>query len=183
MEGKYAGRYKKGVYQNKKRLGIKVEARTGRKKINANWTQADWDKLLERFANGELLVEICKENTTPARASLYHRIKSNDEFRKAYEIARELHVDAHAEETQIIADNSEEDSPVKVARDNLRVNVRKWRAGKLEPKKYGDKVQQEISGDLTSMQPMINIITGGGVDGEETDTPKLGVTSKATDSV
>jgi hypothetical protein len=33
-----------------------------------------------------------------------------------------------------------------VARNRLRVDARKWVAAKLLPKKYGDKVQQEVSG-------------------------------------
>ena len=37
----------------------------------------------------------------------------------------------------------------------LMIDTRKWMVGKLEPKKYGDKVQQEHSGDI-----VIKTITG-----------------------
>ncbi|HEY5808152.1 MAG TPA: hypothetical protein VIT67_09310, partial [Povalibacter sp.] len=33
-----------------------------------------------------------------------------------------------------------------IARSRLRVDARKWYAGKLHPKKYGDKVQTELTG-------------------------------------
>jgi len=35
---------------------------------------------------------------------------------------------------------------VEIQRARLRIDARKWMAGKLAPKKYGDKVTQEISG-------------------------------------
>ena len=39
------------------------------------------------------------------------------------------------------------DDNVKVARDRVRVDIRKWAMSKIAPKKYGDKV--EHTGDLT----------------------------------
>lgn len=184
---------KKGTqYQRKRRAGMAVEKGTNCK-VKGGWKQKDWDELLKRFADGELLVDICAENTSPARASLYHKIRTDEEFRKAYELAREMHVDARAEKTQKIADDSSKDftidedgkkvfHSVPVSRDALRIKTAQWLLSKLEPKKYGDKVQQEISGDLTSMQPVINIISGG-VDGKEDSPLESGATPKAEDSV
>jgi hypothetical protein len=52
-----------------------------------------------------------------------------------------------ADEIVSIADGPDgEDSPVATARDRLRVDARKWVAAKLLPKKYGDRIQQEVSG-------------------------------------
>ena len=49
----------------------------------------------------------------------------------------------HDDSTREVADNEW------INRSRLRVDTRKWLMGKLAPKKYGDKVQQEISGDLS----------------------------------
>jgi hypothetical protein len=42
------------------------------------------------------------------------------------------------------------DEPVlfaeQVARNRLRVDARKWMAGKLRPKRYGDKIEHEVGG-------------------------------------
>ena len=186
---------KKGIYQKTKRLGMPVDSRRGNKKVNSNWTEADWDLLLQRFANGEMLTKICKENIMPCRQAFYDRLKRNDEYRKAYEIARELHVDAHAEKTQEIADNCKEDftvddqgkkvyHSVPVTRDALRIKTAQWRIGKLEPKKYGDRIQQDVTGSIANLTPVINFISGvevGEDEGKSRD--KLEVAPEANGSV
>lgn len=77
-----------------------------------------------------------------------------DAFRKQYARARELQADAIFDEILDIADNSSNDwmdrkteagGEERVAdhenmqRSRLRVDARKWMAGKLQPKKYGEK--------------------------------------------
>lgn len=62
-----------------------------------------------------------------------------------------------AEDTVNIADDGRSDTYIDadgvkrtdqdvIARSRLRVDARKWYASKLAPKKYGDKITQEISG-------------------------------------
>ena len=36
----------------------------------------------------------------------------------------------------------------------VKIDARKWMAGKLRPKVYGDKVQQEVSGSLSVTWPV-----------------------------
>jgi len=67
-------------------------------------------------------------------------------FANQYARAREAQTEALAEQIIPIADDATEED-AQVAR--LRVDVRKWIASKILPKKYGDKVQNEISGSLT----------------------------------
>lgn len=66
------------------------------------------------------------------------------EFAEKYARAREVMADTLAEEILDIADNE------KLTPDSrrIRVDVRKWYAGKVRPKKYGDKTTQEITGDI-----------------------------------
>jgi hypothetical protein len=51
-----------------------------------------------------------------------------------------------ADEIIGIADDADIDAGAGVAKARLQVDARKWVASKLLPKKYGDKLQQEVSG-------------------------------------
>jgi len=70
-------------------------------------------------------------------------------FREQYAMAREVQAETMADEIVTIADGSGlgvEERVALSARDRLRVDSRKWVASKLLPKKYGDKIQQEVTG-------------------------------------
>lgn len=79
-----------------------------------------------------------------------------------YARAREAQADKMAEDILSIADEvtveakyQGEDvtldiSSSAVARNKLRVDARRWLAGKMAPKKYGDKVVNEHTGELTT---------------------------------
>ena len=89
------------------------------------------------------------------------------EFREQYARAREAQADKMAEDILAIADEectmvradkhgSKDDDgegntevvfdATAVARNKLRVDARKWLASKMAPKKYGDKLQAELTG-------------------------------------
>lgn len=93
--------------------------------------------------------------------------ETKPEFREQYARAREAQADKMAEDILAIAD--EECTMVRadkhgtkdddgegntevvfdataVARNKLRVDARRWLASKMAPKKYGDKVQTELTG-------------------------------------
>jgi len=78
------------------------------------------------------------------------------DFADQYARAMELRLDIMAEDILDIADDSSEDELFTeegkrvfngefAARSRIRIDARKWLMGKLKPKKYGDKVQTEIS--------------------------------------
>jgi hypothetical protein len=79
--------------------------------------------------------------------------EAKQEFRLHYAHAREAQADLLAAEILAIADDSsgdiitDKDGNTRldrefVARARLRVDSRKWLAGKLAPKKYGVKIKQ-----------------------------------------
>lgn len=79
-------------------------------------------------------------------------------FREQYTRARETQADTLFDEILSIADDSKNDTYIDeegrtrtdqevIARSRLRVDARKWMAGKLRPKVYGDKV------DMTHANP------------------------------
>ena len=88
----------------------------------------------------------------------------NDENKlKQYAHAREAREDFIFEEILVIADETENDTAVislgddievtkvnneAIQRSKLRVDTRKWMLGKMNSKKYGEKIQQELSGEV-----------------------------------
>jgi hypothetical protein len=76
-------------------------------------------------------------------------------FREQYARARDFQADFLVDEMFEIADDRSHDDTAftginRVHRAKLQIEVRKWRAGKLAPKKYGDKL--EIDGKMQTEQ-------------------------------
>ena len=123
--------------------------------------------ICERLVEGESLRAICRDDEMPAISSVFKWLAANQAFSDHYARAKEEQAEALADEIVAISDEecttvradkhpatkADEDGNVEVvfdstavARNRLRIDARKWVAAKLKPKKYGDKVTQEISG-------------------------------------
>lgn len=107
-----------------------------------NYTPDIATSICAEIASGRKVSEICEADDMPGERTVYRWLGVHDEFRQQYARAMEQRTEAMAEETLEIADNLLGDP----ARDRLRVDTRKWLMSKMAPKKYGDKVQQEVSG-------------------------------------
>lgn len=121
--------------------------------------------ICERIANGESLRTICADEGMPGKSTVFRWLEDekNADMRDQYARAREAQADHFVDEILEIADNGTNDWMEKngdgsvgyafngehVQRSKLRIDARKWLAGKLRPKVYGDRVQQEHSGDVT----------------------------------
>lgn len=115
-------------------------------------------KILERLACGESLRSICRDDDMPNMSTIFLWIRKHEEFSNQYAKAKEEGATALFEEIFDIADDSGNDWMENNNPDNpgwrfnndhyqrarLRVDVRKWALSKLQPKKYGEKL------DLTS---------------------------------
>ena len=119
------------------------------------------DLICERIANGESLRKICAEESMPGKSTVFRWLTEHTDFGTKYAYAREEQADLYAESIVEISDEAEVQaiyqgeevrldlSSSAVARNRLRVDARKWYASKLAPKKFGDKVEQVLSGELT----------------------------------
>ena len=112
--------------------------------------------ICERIANGESLRSICTDDDMPAQSSVYKWLLEHDGFSEKYARAREQQADAIFDEILAIADDARNDWMERqgedgetvgwqlngdhVQRSRLRIDARKWMAGKLRPKKYGEKL-------------------------------------------
>lgn len=116
-----------------------------------------------RLAEGESLRSVCRDESMPCAATVFTWMRVHKEFLEQYEKAKEESADALVEDMLDIADNASNDwmeqhdednvgyrfNGEHVQRSRLRIDVRKWAASKLKPKKYGEKIQQEHSGSVT----------------------------------
>lgn len=120
----------------------------------SDFSQKTADTICDRLAEGESLRSICKREGMPAKGTVMRWLAQNKEFQDQYARAREAQADAIFDEILDIADdatndwmlrNSDEGDAYQVngehiQRSRVRIDARKWMAGKLRPKVYGDKL-------------------------------------------
>lgn len=105
------------------------------------------EKICELIASGMSLRTVCSQDGMPSAVTVCKWLSENEEFSKQYARAREEQAVSFADEIISIADSVEPDSAA-VAKAKLQIDSRKWLAAKMAPKKYGDKVEQQITGSL-----------------------------------
>ena len=105
------------------------------------------EKICELIASGMSLRTVCSQDGIPSAVTVCKWLSENEEFSKQYARAREEQAVSFADEIISIADSVEPDSAA-VAKAKLQIDSRKWLAAKMAPKKYGDKVEQQITGNL-----------------------------------
>src|SRR5690242_18516843 len=104
---------------------------------------------------------IAKNPHFPCQATVYKWINDHPQFSEMYANAKRAQAAIFAEEIVKIADNEASDhvvgddgklvmNSVKVARDRLRIDTRKWIACKLLPKVYGQTKPADV-GDTDTL--------------------------------
>lgn len=121
-----------------------TKAKTGRPSDYLPEVAAD---ICARLADGESLRKVCERPGMPNKATVFRWIAQHEEFRDQYAKAAETRADAIFEEMFDIADEATEESAA-VAKARLRIDTRKWALARMNPKKYGEKVTQDV--DLKS---------------------------------
>lgn len=137
----------------------------------SSFTPDTGDAICQRLVDGESLRSICCDEGMPAQSTVCRWLASGEgeeapadlaAFRKQYARARELQADTLFDEILDIADDGSNDwmerkredgstdevlNHEHVQRSKLRIDSRKWMAGKLAPKRYGDKLQHVGGGE------------------------------------
>ncbi|RKR65550.1 hypothetical protein C7387_2295 [Yokenella regensburgei] len=103
------------------------------------------DDICALLSSGESLVKVCKRPGMPDKSTVFRWMAEHEEFRDKYVKATEARADAIFEEMFDIADDVLPDS-AEVAKARLRVDTRKWALARMNPRKYGDKVTNELVG-------------------------------------
>ncbi len=126
----------------RKKARRKSELRQGRA---PTYTKALAKRICERLAAGESLLSICRDPKIPVTDMAVRKWETQDYhgFRSEYAEARDKGLDVLAEDTLGIADGDGD-----VQRDRLRVDTRKWYVSKLAPKRYGDRLALDHTGEV-----------------------------------
>lgn len=131
------------------------------------FTEEVGDIICERIALGESVRSICDDDDMPSMSTVFKWLRDNEAFSQQYARAREVQADALFDDILDIADDGRNDWIEKrnadgenigwmengeaLRRSQIRIDARKWMAGKLRPKKYGEKIA--VGGD-TDMPPI-----------------------------
>lgn len=133
--------------------------------------------IVDGIIEGKSLVKVIKENkdSTPSIRTVFNWLNPESdyhdkEFLHNYALAQQIRAEREFEEIIDIADDQEGDVYIDadgierinhnvINRSRLRVDARKWRLAKMQPKKYGDRIQH--ANDPESPMPMINVSLDG----------------------
>lgn len=103
------------------------------------------DDICALLSGGESLRSVCKRKGMPNTTKVMRWLREFPDFREQYAKAMESRADSVFEEIFEIADTAEEE-PSAVAKARLRIDTRKWALARMNPRKYGDKVTNELVG-------------------------------------
>jgi hypothetical protein len=132
-----------------------------------DYTEELADLICERLSIGESMRSIARDEDMPAMSTLFKWLRVHPGFTEQYDRAKVESADAMSEDCLDISDNIDgapvmvdgvplvvEGEIVKtidsvsVQHAKLKVDTRKWLMSKMKPKKYGDKITTEHTGNI-----------------------------------
>lgn len=128
------------------------------------------EAICHRIADGETLIDICAEEGMPPRRTVLDWLKLHDNFRSTYREARERQGDHTYDEMKRI-----ESGVLKGEIDPQAARVvlwsSQWRAARICPKNYSEKVITEHSGpDGGAIQLQATVLDASSMTAEERET-------------
>ena len=136
----------------------------------AKVSEAAFQNVLDLIEDGMSLSDACAQDGMPGRRTVTTKIEADEEYRRKYARATSIRADRIFEEMLDIADDGTNDWAERsradgstyteldhehVQRSKLRIDARKWVLAKMNPKKYGDKV--EVSGPGENGEHGVNV--------------------------
>lgn len=113
------------------------------------WTDDIIETICARLASGESIHGMAGKDGLPSEPTIYRYMAQNEAFRAKADEARRAQQEYEADYCVQIADEA---APEEAQVAKLRIWARQWRASKLAPKKYGDRITQDMnhSGEITT---------------------------------
>ncbi len=103
-------------------------------------------EFLQLLAEGKHSIRsICEMPGMPTRATIFTWVRENPEFSALYHEARDLQMHGFVDDTVYIADNEKD-----VAKARTQIDTRRWVAGRLLAKYYGDRIEHEHTANVTT---------------------------------
>jgi hypothetical protein len=106
------------------------------------WSDELMTDICDHLTTGKSLLDVAKLQGYPSADSMYRQMARDADFAARIARAREAGQDHEADLCIAMADQATADDHQVV---KLRIWARQWRAAKLAPRRYGDKVQ--VGGD------------------------------------
>lgn len=116
-------------------------AKAGRK---SDYTEDMADYICDRIANGASMRGLCAEQNMPDRNTVLRWLNERPDFAAKYARAREAQADYMDDQILDVANNSTNET---ANADRVKILAYQWRAAKLAPKRYGDRL--DIRNDST----------------------------------
>ena len=120
------------------------------------------EEICRRLMKGQSLSEVCLDDFMPPRWQVYEWLAADKDFANNYARACEVRADHIFDEMLDIADDGSNDwmerknadgskgdtvlDAEHVQRSRLRIDARKWALARMNPRKYGDKM--DLSGNV-----------------------------------
>lgn len=108
-----------------------------------SFTDQRGDEICELIASGKTMLEIEKREGMPSRRTVSRWVLKYPGFASQYALARTMQADHEFDEIRQIAD----DEGLEPDEKRVRIDSRKWRAERLNPRAYGSKVVHQHSVD------------------------------------
>jgi hypothetical protein len=127
------------------------------------FTPALFTSICDRISQGESLRGVCRDPEMPHKSTVLRWLRERPELRDQYTNARDDLMEYWASDILEIADDGTLDTMpglnkygdevqvpnhANVQRDRLRIDSRKWLLSKLAAKKYGDRMEVDVSGEV-----------------------------------
>jgi len=100
--------------------------------------------ICKRRSCGESLRAICNDKEMPGRDTVRRWLIDYTDFQAQYVRACEIDADNEFEDLIALADECKDPALTQIYK--LRIDTRKWVLSRRSPKKYGDRVEQNVTG-------------------------------------
>lgn len=144
------------------------------KQYNEQEKNAIFNDICEKVILHKMSFNQAVEESEISLVSFYKWIVDSEERKELYNYARNIRSDVLFEEIIEIADTPEEGevttekaSGIEIKRGDmtehrrLKVDARKWVVARMNPKKYGDKLDLSTNGEKINQTPNINLVLEG----------------------
>ena len=113
----------------------------------SDYTDATGKEICERLLCGESLISICKDGTMPHRVTVYRWMADRPDFATMFARAREGQADYMDD---LILETANKSTVETAAADRVKLIAYTWRAARLMPSRFGDRVtvKNEGQGDV-----------------------------------
>lgn len=105
------------------------------------------ERILGLIVDGISLRKVCAQDDMPSKSTVMQWLDTDEDFRTKYARAREQQADLMFDEMADV-ENDVISGAMKPEAARVVLWSRQWRAAKLMPKKYGDKIDLNHSGGL-----------------------------------